>query len=678
MNTHIRRLAACGFLVACLWTLQAAAQQACPEPLAILDSLLVQGQRVTAIDARQFVVERNTHAVAMNIGDPLCEGDRMATQPNVTAKLLVGRADGKRHELTMLPGATAILRALNRIELSIGRLIAAVHGEFDVVMPLARLAATGTVFEVEVDATRVTVDQLEDETHLTPNGGATAVLDPRTQASSTSAQATAVSALDPAQCAELVSRANRIDIAFLPPVRSRNAIPQVSPDAAPSIYDSARQNAICRDDRAAQELFGRILADWERPQQALEELRGRSPVPENTDSIAVGKALLMRGEPERALGEFERAGRAGGNPVEVAAGMGDARRDLGLLAVRRAQLPVAAMRFDEARAHYVEAARLAATDAVRGILLVDLGDLALLRIGLDPESAEARMAEAAALYQRAREHGDPPHARLGLARIAAARALRIPTQQADTSGLSFGEALAINLALDSQAKRQRAPHWQQARSILDGLLEEIPAFSPAQELLGEVQMGLGDTAGAEKQFRRALAADPGNTSAYGALAETLRGGKKAMYEGAHKVVEVPAVRELESAERAIVSPPIETVTIVPASLTPDMPRFSFTAPGTLDNEIVFTNRSPAAVTVASTAITGAEANAFSVRTNGCSAAAIAPNAECRIRVFFVAGQVGTYRARLELTFTGTSVPSRVELRGEVLPPPRSEGNGVIL
>ena len=673
MNTHTRRLATGLCLLAGAWTEFAAAQQACPQPLGVLDSLLVQGQRLSAIDANQFLVERNSHAVAMNIGDPLCEADRMATQPNVTAKLLVGRADGKRHELTILPGATVVLRAINRVELLLGRLIGAVHGEFDVVMPFARLAATGTVFEVDAGSSTVAVDQLEGETHLTPTNAATAVLAPLTRVSGAGPGGAAVTALDASRCTELVSQANRMDIAFLPPVRSRNAIPQIAPATADSAYDSARQNAICRDDPSARQLVGRILTDWERPQQALEELRGTAG-----DSVAVGKALLMRGEPQRALGVFQRAGAAGGNAVDVSAGMGDAKRDLGILAIRGNQVPAAAAGFEEVRTHYVEAIRLASTDDVRGRLFVSLGDLALLRIRLDPDSAEARMTEAAALYQRAREHGDPPHARLGVARISVLRAMRIPTQQIDGSEAGIAATLLINIALDAQARSQRRPHWQQAMRDLHELLAAVPEFSPAQELMGEVQIALGERDAAQRHLKQAIAADPGNTSAYGVLAQTLSGGKKAMYEGAYKLVEVPAVREIEATRQTMLFPTSPTVTIPPAPLTPDKPELGFARPRPVRADVTLTNRSDAPVTVASTGIVGDAPSAFRIVSNGCSSGPVAVGSQCRIEVEFTAQSPGKYRAILQLSFATGGFTRDIKLHGEIARQSGGEGEGIVI
>jgi tetratricopeptide (TPR) repeat protein len=668
MTGHTCRLIGCALFICSAWPVAGYAQT-CPDPLGILESILVQGRRLDAIDTQHFLVERGGQSVKMNIGDPLCEADRLATTPDTTAKLLVGPAEGSRHGLTVLPGATVVLRAVNRVELLLGRLIGAVHGNFDVVMPFARLAATGTEFEVEVTPEGCNVEQLEGETHLIPTGGATAVLERLKGTRCTAGANAVITEIPPERCRALVANASRIDAAGRPALRSANAIREFEAAETPAAYSAAREAAICRGDEEAWQTVGRVLVDWDRPQQALEAGVG-SGTASSDDHESRGRALLMRGKPAEAIEQFRLAGAERGVTAVIATGLGDAERDLGLKAIQAGDLVRATRQFDSASMHYLAAIAHAENDGERGVILVNLGDLALLRIRLDADTAAARLDEAKEYFDRARRHGDPPHARVGLARISVLRAKLIPTQQIDTAEGSVWNVLAANIALAYQADRQRRPHWNAARQELTALAANLSGFAPAEEMLGEVEYETGNKVKAKERFKRAIAADPSNTSAYLGYSRTLSGQKATMYARTYNVVEVAAIRELAATERKILVPEVKTVTIPAVPMTADATDLNFSTSSGLRQSVTLTNRGDAPATVSGVNIAGANADAFRVFFNGCMSGPIAAGAECQITIGFTGGNPGHYRAKLELSFTGAMLTREIRLNGDVaqLPP----------
>ncbi|HEU0224747.1 MAG TPA: choice-of-anchor D domain-containing protein [Steroidobacteraceae bacterium] len=659
---HARAVRGTVALALLAWGLPAHAQT-CAQPLGVLDALLVADVRVAALDPGVFIVERGGQPVDMSIGEPLCEADRMATRPDATAKLLVGPAEGPRHELTVLPGATVVLQSVSRVELVIGRLLAAVQGDFDVVMPFARLAATGTEFAVEVTQEGCRVDQLEGSTGLTPSAGATARLE-RLKTASCTATAAAATDLAAGRCTELMTAASSVDIAARPRLASGNVIRQLDPAEAPAVYARAREAAICDNNAAAWQAVDRVLVDWERPRKTLDA----------EDPLVRGRALLMRGEPQQARDQFCRALAVGG-AAAVRTGFGDAERDLGLNALNTNDMAGAGAHFESALQHYAAAIQHATSDQERGVILVNLGHLALLRTKLDADATETRLGEAQAYFEQARAHGDPPHARVGLARVALMRAQLIPTQQLDSAAGGAWDVFRANLLLVILAEQQRRPHRREARRLLRSLVADLPDFAPAQQLLGEVQYLLGERDDAQASLRRAIAADPGNTEAYLAYAQTLRGARKQMYEATYRLAEVAAVRELAATQREVLVPEVKSTTIPPAPLTADPPSLGFElkpmvrAAQAIRRTVTMTNRSESAATVSGTNVTGNHPGAFAVVANGCTPSPIAPGASCTITVAFVAREPGRYRAALEISFAGGVLSREIRLYGEVSAPP---------
>jgi tetratricopeptide (TPR) repeat protein len=457
-------------------------------------------------------------------------------------------------------------------------------------------------------------------------------------------------------------------------VRSANAIRQFEPAETAAAYSAAREAAICHGDDKAWQTVGRALVDWDRPQQALSAGVGAGNAG-TEDLVSRGRALLMRGRPAEAAELFRRAVAESGVTAASATGFGDAERDLGLVAIKSNDLAGAGKHFETAGRHYLAAIEHTQKESERGVILVNLGDLALLRIRLDPDAAEARMDEAKSYYERARRHGDPPHARLGLARISLLRAQLIPQQEVDAAEGGFGEVLAANIILAMLANDQRKPHWQDARRQLAALTAEVPGFAPAEELLGEVLYESGKADDSGKKFQRAIAADPGNTSAYLAYSKTLKGDKKRMYGNAYKLVEVPAVRELASTRREILIPRTQPVKVPPAPLTANVTKLSFSQE-IRQQTVTMTNRSNAPATVSAANITGSHLAAFEVVSNGCLSGPIAAGADCRIAIAFVAKTSGTYRATLELTFVGAMLRREVKLNGSVsAPAPEGDEEG---
>lgn len=664
MTGNARRLAIGGLVGIFAWLAPMGAN-AC-EPLGFLYSLLVQEQRVHAADAQRFIVERAGQPMSVTNGMPLCGDDRLATRTDTTAIVRVGPAEGPQHDLTMRPGSTMILRAVNRVELLLGRLFAALQGQFDVVMPLARLAAAGTEFEVAVTEEGCTVDQLEGATDLSSGtGGSTRISRLRGAACSTGT-APQVTELDLDRCKSLIEAQSRTIIQARPATSSINTIKQFNPAEAPAIFAEARQEAVCSDDAAAKVTLDQLLVDWQEPQEALRGLRERAA----PDQLALGRALVMRGQSAEAIEQFRRAIVSGGTTAAAVNGVGDAERDLGLAAVRTGNAAQVAQHFESAQRQYLAALGQTQDADEIGVILVNLGDLALLRTKLDPGLAESRLTEAQRYYERARAHGDPPHARLGIARISLLRAQLIPTQQIDTSEGNFGEVLAASILLGVLAEQQRKPHREAARRELRELLAGKPGFAPGEELLGETLYALGDGGDARRHLVQAIASDPTHTSAYRTYAATLSGGNKRLYERTYRLVEVAAVRVLDDVRDEILMPTTPAVTIPTAPLTADVEALSFAAPPRKEKVVTLTNRSNAPATADAVSITGPNANAFRIVSSGCTGVSVVAQGQCRIVVLFSAEQVGTYRATLEISGSGGQWKREVRLRGEViqLPP----------
>jgi tetratricopeptide (TPR) repeat protein len=660
MSGYAGRVVAIALFSSCAWfSPQAAA--AC-EPLAILFSLQVQGQPVDAAAADRFVVERpDEDAVTVFNGMPLCPNDRLATRTDTKAILKIGFSDGAQHEVTMRPGSTVILETVNRVQLLVGRLFAALQGEFDVVMPLGRLAATGTEYELAVTDAGCTVDQLEGTTELTSGTGGSVHLARLKGAACTTAAAPTVTDLTVEQCFRLMEVQSQINIQGRPKVSSINKIKQFDPAQAPAIYSSARQKAVCAEDAGARNTLNQVLVDWRESQKALRGLRS-SAAP---DALAVGEALVMRGQPAEALQEFSRAIAAGDATAAPLTGSGDAERDLGLIALKAGNTASFASHLESASHDYLLAMERAQKPIDRGVILVNLGDLALLRTRLDASAAEVRLAEAQEFYDRARAQGDPPHARLGIARISLMRAQLIPTQVANDPELSLGQQILVNSLLAMLAEQQRRPHREAARQVLRDLIGSTPGFSPAEELLGETIYLLGDIRDARRHLRSAISADPAQTSAYQAYAKTVNGAERRLYERTYKLVEVKPVRDLTETRSEILIPAAATVTIPPAPLTADVTRLNFVAPPWNDQVVVLTNRSDASATAEAIRITGSDPGAFQITSDGCSGTALAAQKICRLVVSLVSRQMGTYRATLEISGNGGQWTREVRLRADV-------------
>jgi hypothetical protein len=189
-------------------------------------------------------------------------------------------------------------------------------------------------------------------------------------------------------------------------------------------------------------------------------------------------------------------------------------------------------------------------------------------------------------------------------------------------------------------------------------------------MLGEVEYETGDRDKAKERFKRAIAADPSNTSAYLGYSRTLGGQKATMYARTYNVVEVAAIRELTATERKILVPEVKTVTIPAVPMTADATDLNFSASSGLRQSVTLTNRGDAPATVSGVNIAGANADAFRVFSNGCMSGPIAAGAECQITIEFTGGNPGHYRAKLELSFTGAMLTREIRLNGDVaqLPP----------
>lgn len=642
----------------------------CSKPLAVLDSLVVQGGRLYSIDSDRFVIERDGEPKPASIGEPLCENDRLSTATDTEAQLLVGDAEGGQQQLKIRPGSTVILQKLNAVELLIGRLAAALHFDFDVVMPLARLAATGTEFEVEVSEQGCVVDQLEGTVQLTSTAGPAMPLSRLQSATCSSVGIAPVAAITADRCQALLDAQSGVDIAARPAVRSSNSIPLYASAEANAVYAASREASICRDDRAARQAVARVRADWGRPQDALRLLGGASDDSAEVaaeNQVALGRALLQRGRQAEAIAAF-RAASTRSTLVAAETGLGDAERDLGLIAIRGNDLATATQRFDAASLHYSHAFRATDVASERAVQLVNAGDLALLRTRLDPNAVETRLAEAERFYRGARVLGDPPHARLGLAKILLLRAQLIPTQTVSEGG--FWNQVLVNFLLGQEAERKRKPFREAARDLLRELTTAVPDFSPGQQLLGEVQYQLGKPNDSRERFRRAIAADPGNTSAYLAYSETLSGNKRDRYRNAYRLIEVPAVRKLAETRNEVLTPTPKTVNVPANPMTSDLTQVSFKDPDDNVKDVTLTNRGDAPATVTSVALSGANADVFRIRSNACAGQAIPAGGSCTIKLNFSAESVGSYRATLEITVDGAYVTRQVRLAGEKVPPPQ--------
>ncbi len=114
----------------------------------------------------QASMSRGETSLSIENGTPLCIGDKIRTGPDVRVILRLER-EGET-DVTLNENTTMEVVNEGSVFLSLGRLFASVNGLFDMRVPLFRLAARGTEFEVSVGKAGVDILQLVGDLEIVP------------------------------------------------------------------------------------------------------------------------------------------------------------------------------------------------------------------------------------------------------------------------------------------------------------------------------------------------------------------------------------------------------------------------------------------------------------------------------------------------------------------------------
>jgi tetratricopeptide (TPR) repeat protein len=650
-----------GFLVApgLLACAAAAVAQDCTDSVGRLASFVVGGERVTVVDEEYLSVVRGGRPVGVIMnGMPLCPQDVVTVEVGAAAILLLYDKPEDTNELTLIGQSIIEIDSARSVLARIGRLFAKLRGSFDVRLADGRtLGARGTQFAVDVGES--TVAQLEGAVDLSgPGVSGSRRISPMQQLdfSAGLGEEPVVSPLPPDECAGIAVTNSQLVAAAQPPLPVENDLQTLSDAERAGAFAAARERYLCRRDPAALADLGQAYADWAQP-YALQGLEERIPdeLPPLEQALyakSIADGYRLAGEAGIAIKWYERALEIEPRLAAGHNGMGDAYRDAGLAVFdeRSADTVAAAARqFDRAEQAYVTAARELRAVADRSgsaAVMVNLGNLALLRAGLYPDAANEHIARAGRWFEQALSvaEQDAPFAEIGLARLDALRAALIPDIRIQGE-LSFGELLVVQLLVSKGVELQRKPHLEAARDRLRRLLERYPDFSAAALNLGHAYEKLGDRDEARDTFRDAIRFDPANTIAYSELAGTLSDKKaRKLYESTYRKSVTPgrdAVLknrlEIESAAT------LDEVVYDVKALTPSTTQLSFEQQDQAGQPVTFTNNGSRPATVERPGIKGA--SAFRVTTDGCTGQTLQPGAGCTLRVAFVASS-GTHTGTL--------------------------------
>jgi tetratricopeptide (TPR) repeat protein len=670
-------------LVASLLATISSAAFSC-DVIGVLDGLALAKVRVAAVDKSQSWIERGADKKEVTNGMPLCAKDRLITANDVTAILLLGSAGSGQKQITVSPHSNVIMKADDKIELVGGGFFAQIKGTFDAIFGLGDVAAKGTQFSVELNAAGAQVVQLEDDSVFTPKG---ATPDAAVKVPQRAEVGLVPGVPQPAPKSLSFDRckaATDPNSKIIAETRAKRPSQAVSRNFGwqdiGKVFAEARVGMLCKDAPAAvaadRERVGLAYVDWVDPVQALRFLEtsqvGSTPVEQARHFTAVGNARRIEGEPEQAIGQFQKALSVSPNYAPALNGMGDALRDQGLKAngITVSAKSKAAERFEAARQSYEQAAGSGAGTPEGELAMVNAGNLHLLVSGLYPDRGDQIVDTAQGLFEQALQltNGRSLQARLGLARVEMQRAQLIPQKAVDETDLTTGQVFVANLVYSMQANDERKPVWARAEAILKALVRDEPDFAPGLQTLGELYLVSSKSSQAKGVLKRAINADPRHTISYSFLARAYGGDVGKIYGSAYKDVEFPAMQTIATAKQKLVMTSAPSIKVPSNLLIPNVSTARFEYPGVHGAQVIsFKNVGDAAVTPASARISGSDPQAFTVQNDGCSGRPVAPQGECRIVVMLQAQQPNKYKATLEVS-TGGPISSTVELKGSVPKP----------
>lgn len=622
-----------------------------------VDGLLVNNVKVIHLDAPQLSIRRDGKDLAVDDGAPICRRDVITARSGVVANVRVGDVPEKDNVITLYGEAAITVDNPSGITATLGRIFALLRGAFDVRTNFGTLGARGTQFDVDTTATGLTVVQLEGEVEVGGGGAPGQLLRPLQKLGVTgSSQPGEPSPLDAVACADITRAHSAVISGTRPQLPFEASGRSADLKTIARNFADARESLLCHHDVEAAPELAQAWADYAEPGGVLKLLSTTPPTSGGQDGAiyanSVGNAFRQVGQSREAINWYNRALAIDGNFAYPYNGMGDAHRDLGLAALGSRDLATARNEFDLAQQSYEKSLDPALWGKEggtnRAIPLVNLGELAILRISLDPAQSAALLDQAGKWFDDALHAtgGNYAFAELGLARIDFMRAIGIPeiVVQGPEGWNLFAAQLAANLATESA----RRPHFESARRRLGILLAVHREFSAGALLLGEVNQLLGSSKDATLNYGDAIRFDPHNVMAYLRLSEIAPKKERPIYEAAFRSAAFPAlVPVLKGREKLATTarPPTDVRDVRAFSPSVTEVNFDLSYDGQW-KPVVFKNAGNAPATVGEIAIRGDDAADFTFSAEQCANRALEPNASCEIRVRFTGTRERDRWARL--------------------------------
>jgi len=626
-----------------------------------VDGLLLDKAKVTKLDAGRMSIARGDKTLAIEDGMPVCEDDVITARSGVVAIVRVGNDAERDNAITLYGEAIITVESPTGITARIGRIFALLRGTFDVRTNFGTLGARGTQFEVNSTAAQAKVIQIEGEVEVTgPNAAASSRVRPLEQLDLSAATAQKPQALSRESCASVTATHSEVVSSTRPELPFEASGRSAGRERVAREFADARQRVLCEKQTDATAELARAWADYAEPGGVLKLIHALPPSADSRDAAlyanSAGNAYRQLGQADPAMGWYERALQIDPNFAFPYNGIGDARRDRGLAALGNADVAGAVREFDLAQKSYEKSldpglwGKGGGTN--RAIPMVNLGELALLRIAAEPAQSATLLDLAQQWFTRAQAEAgnDYAFAELGLARLDFMRALTIP--DVEVQGPEGWNLVGAQIAAGIAAGLARKPHVDSAKRRLRTLLDKHPEFSAASLLLGEVHQLFGKRDDAKKHFRAAIRFDPHNVLAYLRLTEVLKSNsdkaERQLYEAAFRSAAYPALVPAMKGKAKVTeaAKPKAEIRDVRA-LSPSVSTVAFGSNYDGQSEsVTFTNSGNAAVTVGAITITGEDASAFSVAAERCANRELAPNASCEVQVRYTGTGERNQSARL--------------------------------
>jgi tetratricopeptide (TPR) repeat protein len=638
-----------------------------------IDGLLLDKQKTTRVDAARMSVARGTKVLAVDDGMPVCERDVISAGAGVVAIVRVGNDAEKDNAITLYGEATISVDGPAGITARIGRIFALLRGVFDVRTNWGTLGARGTQFEVHATPDSASLVQLEGAVQL--SGASGRLVNPLEQVEVSAPQAPKpVAAQD---CDAILNAHSEIVSGTRPALPFEASGRNDDKQSIARDFATARTRLLCDKKPEYAPLLANAWANYAEPGGVLKLIEKVPPNASGRDAAlyanSVGNAYRQAGWSRQALTWYQNALEIDARFAFPYNGSGDAHRDLALAALDAKDAATATKEFDLAEQSYLKSldpglwGKDGGTN--RAIPMVNLGELALLRIALDPEKSAARLDNAQQWFEQALEVTNKSYvfAHLGLARVNFMRALAIP--DVEVTGAEDWRQAAAAMAIAALTALARQPFLDKAKARLGEIAKQYPDFSAAALLAGEIDARFGGPKDAAAHFRRAISFDPHNVIAYAYLARVLPKKERPLYEGAFKSAApatlVPIVQgRVQAAESA--KPKAEVRDI--RALSPSTTRLVFGYG--YDGQwlpLTLRNTGTQAVTVGAISLSGDDAAMFEVRGERCANKQLAPNEGCDVEVHFNGDRQHARSARVVI---GSS--SGMETKVKLEAPARSE------